>query len=65
MTVIPSQPSEQASLMLESLRQAVHEALERKQRLGQYAVIWESGELRRIGIGADQPARKHIEQDGH
>jgi len=65
MTVIPSQPSEQASLMLESLRQAVHEALERKQRLGQYAIVWESGELRRIGIGPDRPAPTITAQGDH
>ena len=28
---------------LDSLRQAVAEALERKRRLGQYAVIWQDG----------------------
>jgi len=29
--------------MLDSLKQAVTHALEKKKRLGQYAVIWEDG----------------------
>lgn len=29
--------------MLASLERAVHQALERKRRLGQYAVVWENG----------------------
>jgi hypothetical protein len=60
MTIVPSQPSDQAKAILESLRQAVHETLERKQRLGQYAVIWEDGELRLIGGEFDHAAPKAI-----
>jgi hypothetical protein len=37
---------------LEALRRAVAEALERKRRLGQYAVIWRDG--RAIRIGGDE-----------
>ena len=33
---------------LDALRSAVAEALERKRRLGQYAVIWRDGEAVRI-----------------
>jgi hypothetical protein len=33
---------------LEALRNAVAEALERKRRLGQYAVIWRDGRVVRI-----------------
>lgn len=36
-------PSAESQRMLESLRQAVAKALERKRRLGQYAVIWRHG----------------------
>ena len=36
-------PSAESQRMLESLRQAVAKALERKRRLGQYAVIWQDG----------------------
>jgi hypothetical protein len=63
MTIVPSQPSDQASAMLEMLRLAVHETLERKQRLGQYAVIWEDGELRLLGAEFDQAAPSKIPQN--
>lgn len=33
---------------LDALRSAVAEALERKRRLGQYAVIWENGRVVRL-----------------
>lgn len=33
---------------LDALRSAVAEALERKRRLGQYAVIWEDGRVVRL-----------------
>lgn len=35
-------------LALDALRAAVAEALERKRRLGQYAVIWQYGKVVRI-----------------
>lgn len=35
--------------MLNSLRAAVTETLERKRRLGQYAVIWKNGKPERRG----------------
>lgn len=52
-------PIDDDQLMLESLKRAVANALERKRRLGQYAVVWEQGKLRRIGedkpIGEQEP----------
>lgn len=39
--------------MLDSLKQAVTLALEKKKRLGQYAVIWENGKP--VLIGEDVP----------
>ncbi len=39
--------------MLDSLRLAVHKALERKRRLGQYAVIWQDNAP--LLIGEDAP----------
>lgn len=36
-------PSAEGQRMLESLRRAVGKALERKRRLGQYAVVWLHG----------------------
>lgn len=37
--------------VLESLQKAVSEALERKRRLGQYAVVWRDGKPTRIEPG--------------
>lgn len=39
--------------MLECLTQVVEETLERKRRLGHYAVIWQDG--RPVAIGDDAP----------
>ena len=47
-------------LALEALRSAVAEALERKRRLGQYAVIWRDGRAVRLEpeqIPVPEPAR--------
>ena len=41
--------------MLETLKQAVAEALERKRRLGQYAVVWRDGKP--VMIGPDAPGQ--------
>ena len=48
----PISPAAQA--MLDSLRLAVYKALERKRRLGQYAVIWQDGAP--LLFGEDAPA---------
>ena len=42
-------PSPEGQRQLESLRRAVAQALERKRRLGQYAVIWRNGKPAREG----------------
>ena len=47
-------PSTQSQLMLEALQRAVTQALDRKKRLGQYAVIWRDGKP--ALIGDDAPA---------
>ncbi|MCE8019251.1 hypothetical protein HOP51_03830 [Halomonas sp. MCCC 1A11036] len=48
--------------MLDSLRAAVAETLERKRRLGHYAVIWQDGKP--VLIGDDAPERPyHQPQD--
>ena len=39
-------PSEAAEQGLRALRQVVGQALDRKRRLGQYAVVWEDGRVR-------------------
>ena len=40
-------------MVLDVLKRAVAEALERKRKLGQYAVIWRDGRV--VCIGADAP----------
>ena len=41
-------PSAAAAMELSVLRQAGGQALDRKRRLGQYAVVWQGGELRQM-----------------
>ncbi|WP_280550453.1 MULTISPECIES: hypothetical protein [unclassified Halomonas] len=48
--------SQAGQLMLQSLRQSVAEALEKKRRLGQYAVIWQNGQP--VVVGDDAPVQK-------
>jgi hypothetical protein len=47
-------PSPKGQKQLESLRQAVCKTLEKKRRLGQYAVIWQDGKP--VVSGEDAPA---------
>lgn len=51
------QPSQDSLRILESLRRAVAKALERKRRLGEYAVIWQDDKLVRIDPLAEQAAQ--------
>jgi hypothetical protein len=45
-------PSEESLQILACLKTAVTKALERKQRLGEYAVVWEKGQPAFIGENA-------------
>ncbi|WP_444679105.1 hypothetical protein [Halomonas sp. E19] len=47
--------------MLDSLRTAVADTLERKRRLGQYAVIWQDGKP--VLVGEDAPTKRVGEQN--
>ncbi len=47
-------PDDHAMDALKSLRRAVAEALERKRRLGQYAVFWRDGRI--VYEGPDAPS---------
>jgi hypothetical protein len=47
--ITPVQPSPQSQKTLRVLQQAVTKALDRKQRLGQYAVVWQDGAPVRVG----------------
>ena len=46
-------------LALDALRSAVAEALDRKRRLGQYAVIWRDGQVVRIEPEEEAPSKPH------
>lgn len=52
MTSKVGKPSEEGLFMLESLRRAVEKALDKKARLGQYAVVWKDGSPHFIGPNA-------------
>ncbi len=47
-------PSEDTQKILKTLQKAVDEALDKKKRLGQYAVIWRNN--RPVAIGENAPA---------
>jgi hypothetical protein len=49
MTITSDPPSPQAQAMLKALQAAVANSLERKRRLGQYAVIWQTGHPVKMG----------------
>jgi len=46
-------PTERGQKQLDTLKRAVAEALEKKRRLGQYAVLWKNGKP--VMIGDDAP----------
>ncbi|MBX9637965.1 hypothetical protein [Nitrosomonas sp.] len=46
-------PSKEDQEILDALQKAVTQALERKRRLGQYAVVWRDGKP--VMIGEDAP----------
>ena len=48
-------PSTEAQHALASLRKTVHDTLERKRKLGQYAVIWRQNRIEYLG---DVPLEK-------
>jgi hypothetical protein len=52
-----TQANDYETRALETLKQAVAEALERKRRLGQYAVVWREG--RAVCIGPDAPPARY------
>ena len=54
MIVTYTPPSPEALAMLRVLQTAVAKALERKRKLGQYAVIWRDGQPLLVGEDAPQ-----------
>jgi hypothetical protein len=51
------------AMILEVLKRAVAEALERKRKLGQYAVVWRDGRV--LCIGPDAPAASGVPSTGN
>jgi len=49
---LKTHPSEESQIALDALRTAVENALEKKRRLGQYAVVWKNGKPVRIDADA-------------
>jgi hypothetical protein len=47
--------SQETQTMLTTLRKVVSETLERKRRLGEYAVIWQDGKP--VAVGDDAPVQ--------
>jgi hypothetical protein len=41
--ILDCPPSQESMIVLESLRKTVAKTLDRKKRLGQYAVVWQDG----------------------
>ena len=54
-TTRTSTPSQEGRQLLETLRQSVAKALEKKRRLGQYAVTWQNGKP--VVTGEDAPRK--------
>ena len=50
----PVEPSAQSRLTLSALQRAVSNVLDRKPRLGQYAVVWQDGAATVVGGEIDQ-----------
>jgi hypothetical protein len=53
MNITSVPPSAEAQTILNALQQAVAKNLEKKRRLGQYAVTWKNG--RPVQVGEDAP----------
>lgn len=54
-------PSQEGQQVLEILRQSVSKALDKKRRLGQYAVIWKNG--RPVITGEDAPETRETDKE--
>lgn len=53
MTLTSTNPSPQTQVMLRALQDAVTKSLDKKRRLGQYAVTWQAGQP--VLSGTDEP----------
>lgn len=50
-------PSQEGQLLLNTLQKAVTDALEKKRRLGQYAVVWRDGKPTIVGSDSFKKGR--------
>jgi len=57
MDITISTPSAKSQVTLAALRMAIAKTLDKKQRLGQYAVVWQDG--RPVLTGPDAPVQAH------
>ena len=51
-------PSQDSQAMLDTLKTAVNKTLDKKKRLGQYAVIWSDDKP--VLVGADRPEENEL-----
>jgi hypothetical protein len=56
MNLIKEQPSQESLIVLAALQEAVTNALEKKRKLGHYAVMWENSQV--VYKGDDAPDSK-------
>jgi len=61
MIILDQAPSHDSQIMLESLTTAVHKTLDKKKRLGQYAVIWSDNKA--VLQGGDVASQQSLTQD--
>lgn len=59
-TVIKKNPSPKSQQILTTLQKVAAETLERKRRLGHYAVLWKDGKV--VLEGEDAPTHPHAEE---
>ena len=52
--------SEEGQVILDALQKAVTQALEKKRRLGQYAVVWRDGKPMMIGEDAPKESENPL-----
>jgi len=57
---IKKTPSKEGQLLLETLQRAVTQALEKKRKLGQYAVVWRDGKPVVTGEDAPREGSKNL-----
>ena len=64
MTEVHQAPSPETQAMLAALQTAVRKALDRKQRLNQYAIVWQDGKPVRLDLNPGEVERRIRELGG-